>query len=142
MISIIQTAIITIIISFISGLLLEYYKNLAPRIFCNIGNGIPLELNSKKICAYILTVRNLSNKTIHELTLNVQNAQNNLKVGDAQITRGLKFDSSIKKDKILDHLFNENVLDEVYESAIKECEKNGWWKTILGWILYGNGLFS
>jgi uncharacterized protein len=30
-----------------------------------------------------------------------------------------------KKDKILDHLFNENVLDEVYESAIKECEKNG-----------------
>jgi predicted RNA-binding protein YlxR (DUF448 family) len=30
-----------------------------------------------------------------------------------------------KKDKILDHLFNENVLDEVYGSAIKECEKNG-----------------
>lgn len=30
-----------------------------------------------------------------------------------------------KKDKILDHLFNENVLDEVYESAIKECENNG-----------------
>ena len=101
MINIIKTTIITIIISFISGLLLEYYKNLAPRILCNIRNGIPLELNNKKICTYILTVRNISNKTIHELTLNIQGSQNNLKVGDAKITKGLKFDSSIK-DNILD----------------------------------------
>jgi hypothetical protein len=49
MISVIETAIITIIISFISGLLLEYYKNLAPKILCNIGEGVPLELNNKKI---------------------------------------------------------------------------------------------
>jgi hypothetical protein len=101
MISIIKTAIITIIISFISGLLLEYYKNLAPRILCNIGKGTPLVINNKKICAYILTVRNISNKTIHEITLNIQGSKNNLKIGDAKITKGLKFDSSIK-DNILD----------------------------------------
>ncbi|MCE5220327.1 MAG: hypothetical protein LLF98_03440 [Clostridium sp.] len=100
MISIIKTAIITIIISFISGLLLEHYKNLAPRILCNIGNGIPLELNNKKICAYILTVRNISNKTIHKLTLNIQGSQNNLKIGDAKITKGLKFDSSIEGNSL------------------------------------------
>ena len=101
MISIIKTAIITIVISFISGLLLDCYKNLAPRILCNLGNGIPLELNNKKICAYILTVRNISNKMIHKLTLNIQSSQNNLKIGDAQITKGLKFDSSLKNN-ILD----------------------------------------
>lgn len=101
MISIIKTAIITIIISFVSGLLLEYYKNLAPKILCNIGNSVPLELNNKKICAYILTVRNISNKTIHQITLNIQDSQNKLKIGDAKITKGLKFDSSIK-DNILD----------------------------------------
>jgi len=100
MISIIKTAIITIIISFISGLLLEYYKNLAPRILCNIGNGTLLGLNNKKICAYILTVRNISNKTIHELTLNIQGSQNNLKIGDAKITKGLKFDSSIEDSSL------------------------------------------
>ena len=101
MISVIETAIITIIISFISGLLLEYYKNLAPKILCNIGEGVPLELNNKKLCAYVLTVRNISNKTIHKLTLNIQGLQNDLKIGDAQITKGLKFDSSIE-DNILD----------------------------------------
>jgi len=100
MISIFKTAIITIIISFISGLLLEHYKNLAPRILCNIGNGIPLELNNKKICAYILTVRNISNKTIHKLTLNIQGSQNNLKIGDAKITKGLKFDSSTEDNSL------------------------------------------
>ncbi|WP_026887931.1 hypothetical protein [Clostridium beijerinckii] len=101
MISVIETAIITIIISFISGLLLEYYKNLAPKILCNIGEGVQLELNNKKICAYVLNIRNISNKTIHKLTLNIQGLQNDLKIGDAQITKGLKFDSSIE-DNILD----------------------------------------
>lgn len=101
MISVIKTAIITIIISFISGWLLDYYKSLAPRIFCTIGDAIPLELNNKKICAYILTVRNISSKIVHDLTLNVQGSQNNLKIGDAKITKGLKFDSSIKNN-ILD----------------------------------------
>ncbi|MBI6874577.1 hypothetical protein [Clostridium aciditolerans] len=101
MISIIKTAIITIVISFISGLLLEYYKNLAPKILCNIGNGIPIGMNNKKICTYIITVRNISNKTIHELTLHAQSSQNNLKIADAKITKGLKFDSSVK-DNILD----------------------------------------
>jgi hypothetical protein len=101
MISIIKTAIITIVISFISGLLLEHYKNLAPKILCNIGNGIPIGMNNKKIYAYIITVRNISNKTIHELTLNAQSSQNNLKIADAKITKGLKFDSSVE-DNILD----------------------------------------
>ncbi|OOM10458.1 hypothetical protein [Clostridium saccharobutylicum] len=101
MISVIKTAIITIIISFISGLLLDYYKGLAPRILCNIGKGVPLVMNNKKICAYILTVRNISNKTINNISLNVQGSQNNLRSGDAKITKGLKFDSS-EKNNVLD----------------------------------------
>lgn len=101
MMNVIETAIITIIISFISGLLLEYYKDLAPRILCNIGDAVPLELNNKKIYAYILTVKNISSKTINKITLNVQGAQNTLKIGDAKITKGLKFDSSIENN-ILD----------------------------------------
>lgn len=94
MLSIIKTAVITIIISFISGVLLDTYKNLAPRIVCSIGKGIPIRLGNKKIRAYTLTVRNISNKTIHDLTLNVQGHYDNLKVDDAKITRGLKFDVS------------------------------------------------
>ncbi|MBW6411619.1 hypothetical protein KYD98_16165 [Clostridium sp. YB-6] len=101
MISIIKTAIITIIISFISGLLLEYYKNLAPKILCDIGKSIPLLIKNKNVYAYILTVRNLSNKTIHDITLNIHDSQKDLNFVDAEITKGLKFDSSIK-DNILD----------------------------------------
>ncbi|ACA56960.1 hypothetical protein FDC45_07025 [Clostridium botulinum] len=101
MINVIKTAIITIIISFISGLLLDHYRNLAPRILCNIGKGIPIDINNKKFNAYIITVRNISNKIIHDITLNVQSHQSNLKITDAKITKGLKFDSSIE-DNILD----------------------------------------
>lgn len=101
LINIIKTTIITIIISFASGLMLDYFTNLAPRLLCNVRNGIPLVIDSKKVCAYIITVNNTSNKTIHELTLNIQSSQTNLKSTDATITKGLKFNSSIE-DNILD----------------------------------------
>ena len=99
--NIIKTAIITIIISFVSGLLLDYYRNLGPRILCNMRNGKPIKMDGKEHCAYIITVKNPSNKTIHELTINIQSAQTNLKSTGATITKGLKFDSSIK-DNILE----------------------------------------
>lgn len=101
MMNVIKTAIITIIISIISGLLVEHFKNLAPRILCNIGNGKPMKMGDKKVYAYIVTVSNLSKKIIHELTLNVQSSQSALKIAGAKITKGLKFDSSIKNN-ILD----------------------------------------
>jgi hypothetical protein len=101
MLGVIKTAIITIVISFISGLLLDYYKNLAPRLLCHVGNAISMNLEGKKVFAYIVTVANVSNKIIHEITLDIQNKQNNLKIAETKITRGLKFNSSIK-DKTLD----------------------------------------
>ena len=81
--------------------MLDYYKNLAPKILCNIRNGKSKEMNNKNINAYIVTVKSPSNKTIHELTLNIQSSQTVLKSKDATITKGLKFDSSIK-DNILE----------------------------------------
>ncbi|KEI04181.1 hypothetical protein IRP63_10635 [Clostridium botulinum] len=100
MMNVIKTAIITIVISIISGLLLEYFKNVAPRILCNIGKGVAMEINNKKVYAYSITVSNLSQKTIHDLTLNIQSSQSNLNMADAKITKGLKFDSLIKDDSV------------------------------------------
>ncbi|WP_322977210.1 hypothetical protein [Clostridium kluyveri] len=101
MITFIKTAVVTIIISFISGWLLDHYKSLAPKILCNVGNGVPIKINNKKIHAYVVTITNASNKIIHELTINIQSLKNNLQITDAKITKGLKFHSSIK-DNVLD----------------------------------------
>lgn len=100
MITFIKTAIVTIIISFISGWLLDHYKSLAPKILCNIGNGVPLKISNRKVYAYIVTVTNISNKIIHELTINIQSLKNNLQVADAKITKGLKFNSSTKNNVV------------------------------------------
>lgn len=94
--NVIKTAIVTIIISIISGLLVEHFKNLAPRILCSIGNGVPTEKNNRKVYAYVITISNLSKKIIHELTLNIQSSRSNLEIADAKITKGLRFDSSVK----------------------------------------------
>ncbi|MBU3199139.1 hypothetical protein LL037_14015 [Clostridium estertheticum] len=111
MINIIKTAILTILISFASGLLLDYYKNLGPRILCNIRKGKPTDIDSEEDCGYVITVKNPSNRTIHELTINI-GSQTKLRSTDAQITRGLKFDSSI----------NDNIL-EVYIPFISKGDE-------------------
>lgn len=101
MIGIIKTAIITIIISFISGVLLDFYKSKAPKVLCTIKKDKPVMLGGKKINAYSLRIKNASSKTIHDLNLNIQGHYDNLKIDDAKITKGLKFDIS-EEDEIYD----------------------------------------
>ena len=100
MLTAIKTALITITISFISGVLLDAYKNYAPRILCSIGRGTPIKLNNKRIKAYTLMIKNLSNKTLHNLTVCIQGRKSwdNLKIDEARITGGLKFDISNEED--------------------------------------------
>lgn len=124
MISIIETAVVTIVVTVISGLLLDHYKNLGPRIVCKLGKCTPLKLYNRTYYAYVLTVGNTSKKTIHRLTINIQSLQNRLNFTNAKITRGLKFDSSIKNnildvsipylsksDKFLVTIYSENKLN-------------------------------
>ena len=94
MLSVIKTAIITIMISFISGVLLDSYKNFAPRILCTLTKPVPLKHNNKKIKAYTLIIRNISNKTIHNLTVNIQEHYDFFSVHEPRITGGLKFEDS------------------------------------------------
>ena len=94
MLSILKTAIITIIISFISGVLLDYYRNYAPRIVCNIGRTKVIKRDNKKEKIYFLTIRNISKKTIHDLNINITANCNNLKLHNSKITNGLKYDIS------------------------------------------------
>lgn len=101
MLSVIKTGIITIILSFISGVLLDYYKNYAPRIVCDIGKGRYVRINNKRIKVYIITIKNISNKTIHDLNLNLQAYCDNFKIDNAKITNGLKFDI-LSKNNIYD----------------------------------------
>ncbi|GAA0744712.1 hypothetical protein [Clostridium oceanicum] len=100
MMNIIKTAIITIMISIISGLLLDYWRNLGPRILCDIGKPKVKEKDNKKVYSYIIHVSNQSKKIIHDLTLNIHSLENNLKFENAKITKGLKFESLIKNNTL------------------------------------------
>lgn len=92
MLGIIKSAIITIAISFISGVLLDRYKNSAPKILCNMKKSSKVRGRNKGIKAYILTVKNASKKTIHNLNINLQAQYKDLKINNAKITNGLKFE--------------------------------------------------
>lgn len=92
MLNVIKTAIVTIIISFISGVLLDYYKNYAPRIVCNIGKGKIIRKNDKKVKIYSVTIKNISKKTVHDLNINITAQCDKLKLHGTKITSGLRFE--------------------------------------------------
>ncbi|MDO5516064.1 MAG: hypothetical protein Q4F66_00820 [Clostridium sp.] len=128
MLSVIKTAIITIIISFISGVLLDSYKNFAPRILCTMGKPIPLKIKDRRIRAFTLIIRNISNKTIHNLNLNIQGHYDNLKIDDARITKGLKFETSSEDNNYNVSIpflskndeFSVKVFVDSFEGAVKK----------------------
>lgn len=110
MLSIIKTALITIIISFISGVLLDTYKNFAPRILCAMRRVKNNKIKNKNSKTYLYTVSNASNKILHDININVQAPDNSLKVEDAKISNGLKFE-----------LINEN---NIYNVSIPFLSKD------------------
>ncbi len=48
----------------------------------------------------LLQLRIHQKKLIHQLNIDIQSSQDNLKVGDSKITKGLKFDSSVKNNSL------------------------------------------
>lgn len=94
MLSIVKTAIITITLSFISGVLLDHYRNIAPRILCKMGKGKVVRMNNKKMKMYNLTIKNSSKQTIHNLNVNLHAHYTEMQIRDTEITRGLKFNTS------------------------------------------------
>ena len=64
MLGVIKTAIITIIISFISGVLLDTYKNYAPRLLCNMRKLKNSNGKNSNLKTYVFTVKNTSKKII------------------------------------------------------------------------------
>lgn len=99
MISAIKTAIVTIIISFISGVLLDLYKNSSPRIVYSIRKSKLVDIRNKKFKAYVLQVKNISKYTLHDLSVNIQCGSSEIKINDDdRITNGLEFDISSEKN--------------------------------------------
>ncbi len=88
MLGVIKTAIITIIISFISGVLLDTYKNYATRLLCNMKKLRNSKGKNSDLKTYVFTVKNTSKKIIHDLNINIHNS---LKVYDTKISNGLEF---------------------------------------------------
>lgn len=72
-------------------MLLDTYKNSAPKIVCILGKGAWRKLNNKKYREYSITVRNVSNKTLHDLNINLQDELESLQVKDSDITKGLRY---------------------------------------------------
>lgn len=99
--NIIITALLTLVATVIAGLLVDKFNKLAPKLSYIVRDGIPIQVEDKNICAYIVTLINPSGKSITDITLTINWILGDLKIGGINISKGLKYQSDIG-DKTLE----------------------------------------
>lgn len=97
---IIITALVTLIVTVIAGIAVEYFKNIKAKIKYSVRESIPIELNGKKIGANIIDISNPSSKTVKDITLKIQAIGVEIRNGGINTTVGLDYNLIENNDTI------------------------------------------
>lgn len=97
---IIITALITLVVTVIGGIAVEYFKNIQAKIKYSVRESIPIELNGKKIGANIIDISNPSSKTVKDITLKIQAIGVEIRNGGINTTVGLDYNLIENDDAI------------------------------------------
>ena len=90
--SIVITSAITLLVTIVGGVIVDFVRKIKPKITYSVKESIPIELNGKKIGANIIEVRNPSSKTVKNLVLKISAKEIDIKNSGVKTTQGLEFD--------------------------------------------------
>jgi len=97
---IVFTAIATLIVTVIAGLVLDYWKNSKPKVAYKVRDALPIDIDDKKIGAYLISVVNTSKKTIKDLSIFIEAGTVSLKNGGVSCPQGFVYDLKVDENKI------------------------------------------
>ncbi len=119
--TILLTAISTFIVTVVAGLLGDYLRNARPRIVYSTGKSLPIDLDKKKIGAYLVTLTNTSKKTVKDVSVMVDASPASLRNGGISATTGLKYEITTRDGKLELAIPFLNEKDELSLTAIAEA---------------------
>lgn len=90
--TIIVTALVTLVVTVLAGIAVEYFKKIKPKLIYSIKESIPIALNEKKIGANVIEVHNPSSKTVKDITVRIKSSGVDIKNSGVNSTTGLDYD--------------------------------------------------
>ncbi|WP_114783856.1 hypothetical protein [Vibrio tetraodonis] len=97
---IIATAIVTLVVTVLAGITVEYFKKIKPKLSYSIKESIPITLNDNKIGANVIEVHNPSSKTVKNITIRIKSLGVDIKNSGVNSTTGLDYDIDELGDSI------------------------------------------
>ena len=94
LLSIIITALATLVVSVVSGLVIEYFKRIKPKLIYSTTEAVPITINDKTIGANVISLSNPSSKTIKDITIKIKTSADKIQEGGIKATGGLDYEVS------------------------------------------------
>jgi len=117
--TIILTAVATLIVTVAAGVVLDYFRRAKARIVYSVRDAIPIKLDDKMIGAYLIEFANQSKQTIRDVTCHVKAVPSKLKNGGVWTSPGLQYSVS-EENGILLTIPYLNQGEEIQLTAIAE----------------------
>lgn len=124
MLTIVLTALTTLIVTVAAGVLLDYIRNRKPRLEYSLQDAVPFKIGDKYFGAYVVELRNPSSTTVKDLTLSLEVERASVRSGGVERSTGLNF-----KEKIENGHYQIDIpylKKGEYLSAIVICEASLW----------------
>ena len=98
--SIAITAIVTLMVTVLAGLLLEYFKRIRPKLKYSIKESIPIDLDDKKVGANIIEISNPSAKTVKDIVLKLRARGVEIRNGGIKTVTGMEYEVTESEDTL------------------------------------------
>ncbi len=90
--SIAITALITLLVTLVAGLALEYFRRIKPKLKYSVKESIPIDLDGKKVGANIIEISNPSSKSVKDIVLKLRAKSVEIKNGGINTITGLDYE--------------------------------------------------
>ena len=121
-------ALITLLVTVLAGLAVEFIKRIKPKIKYSIKESIPIILDEKKVGANVIEISNPSSKSVKDIVLKIKAIGVDIRNGGVKTTTGLDYDVIENEDsleikipflKFKDYLSITTILEDRYRIPSK-----------------------
>jgi hypothetical protein len=94
---IVLTAVATLVVTVLAGLALDYVRHARPKVTYSVKDAVPIDLDGKRIGAYLVSLSNVSKRVVKDLSCHIQAPPATLRNGGVSASQGLQY-TAIEKD--------------------------------------------
>lgn len=89
--TIVLTALATLLVTIIGGIILDYFRNARPRVAFGVKDAVPIDMGDNRVGAYLVSLANASRRVVKDVTCHIKAPPAKLRNGGVSASQGLQY---------------------------------------------------